>query len=104
MNLNHNQIIDEYGLKEKCDWKGWKCICGTWDALGRSAVDPLLKKLEEIKDIETQQNIVGALGIIGDKRAVDPIMKLLEQKNKKLYLSKLVHLFFSLITLKFFYQ
>ena len=84
MNINHNQIIDEYGLEEECSWKGWRCNCGAWDALGGSAVEPLIKKLEETEDIETQQNIVGALGSIGDKRAVDPIIKLLEEKKSKI--------------------
>jgi len=86
MNINHNQIIDEYGSEEECSWKEWKCTCGAWDALGGSyiGVEPLIKKLEETEDIETQQNIVGALGTIGDKRAVDPIIKLLEEKKSKI--------------------
>ena len=75
---------------ENCEWKHMQCTCGLWDKLDTSAVEPLIKDLEQHgKHIDegdlagmhypARAHLVGALGKIGDVRAVEPLIKILER-------------------------
>jgi len=53
--------------------------------LGKKAVDPLLRLLLDGKS-ERLQTVINVLGDIGDKKAVTPLLKILEDKEKWFYL------------------
>ncbi len=55
-------------------------------SLGTEAVDPLIKELDS-NDVEIQESAAALLGIIADKRAVDPLIKALQGGIKRKYIA-----------------
>jgi HEAT repeat protein len=49
--------------------------------IGKPAVDPLIKLLEETKDVELTIRLVQVLGKIGDKKAVKPLEKIYNEST-----------------------
>ena len=67
-----------------CRWEGWKCTCEIWNSSNTNEVEKLIKLLKETNDIEIQKYVADALGNIGDKRAVEPLIKLLAEKKSEI--------------------